>query len=372
MTERTTPYKIAIFGPGDAGCIVIREATRLPEFQVVGALVFSEKKGGIDIGTLAGTEKPIGVKTTGDFDEFLKIDCDVVVHTALDAPFLNPLADFVRLLEAGKNVVTSHPYSYLPARDPAFGEAIKSACKKGKATFYATGLNPDLMTQRVVPLLTGLSNDITRIQLEEYFNCQDQSNASNLQVIGIGGAISETIDDNSPAIWYQKHYNYQMIYHVCREFGVKIDRIEAVKECIPAPEDVVRPVLTVKKGQTALISYTSTGYVDNEPFISIKITYFFGQAMKPVHLDQDNVYIITIEGRPSSRTVLSLRPSYLTDTQSIKGEPAAPAYVTFAVALLQAVPMVAEAPQGFKSPDVPPVHWKKDQRNHVASCYQEI
>ncbi|KAH0840983.1 hypothetical protein FOPE_06403 [Fonsecaea pedrosoi] len=372
MATRTTPYKIAIFGPGDAGCIVIREATRLPEFQVVGAFVFSDKKKGVDIGTLAGIE-PLGVKATGDWDEFLKIDCDVVVHTALDAPFLDPLADFVRLLEAGKNVVTSHPYSYLPARDAAFGEGIKNACKRGNATFHATGLNPDLMTQRVVTLLSGLSNDITRIELEEYFDCQDQANASVLQVIGLGGDIAETIDESSPAIWYQKHYNYQMIHHVGREFGVKIDRIEATKQCLEAPEDIVRPVMTVKKGQTALISYTSTGYTDdNKPFISIKITYFFSQQMKPVKLEKDNVYIVTIEGRPSSRTVLSLKPSYLTDATTIEGEPAAPAYLTFAVALLQAVPMVAEAPPGFKAPDVPEVHWKKDQRMHVASCYSEI
>ncbi|KAF5026478.1 hypothetical protein F66182_1465 [Fusarium sp. NRRL 66182] len=369
MSERS-PYRIAIFGAGDAGCIVIREATRLPEFQVVGALVFSDKKKGLDIGTLAGIA-PLGMTTTADLEEFLKIECDAVVHTALDTPASNTQADFTKLLEAGKNVVTSHPYSYLPAREPSFGEAIKQACKRGNSTFHATGLNPDLITQRVVTLLTCLSNDIKRIQLEEYFDCQDQANAANLQVIGLGEDVSSTMDETSPAVWYQKHYNYQMIYHVGREFGVKIDRIEATWECLPAPQDIARPVMTIKKGRTALISYTSTGYVDGAPFISIKITYFFGQEMKPPQLDQDNVYIVTIEGRPSSRTVLSLKPSYLTDAKEIEGEPAAAAYVTFAVALLQAVPMVVEAAPGFKAPDIPPVHWKKDQRSHVGSCYTE-
>ncbi|KAF2493293.1 hypothetical protein BU16DRAFT_528609 [Lophium mytilinum] len=44
MASRTTPYKIAVFGPGDVGCIVIREATRLPEFEVVGALVVIRRR----------------------------------------------------------------------------------------------------------------------------------------------------------------------------------------------------------------------------------------------------------------------------------------------------------------------------------------
>lgn len=370
MPERTEPYKIAVFGAGDAGCAVIREAARLPEFEVVGALAFSNKKIGIDIGELAGIA-PLGVNVVGDFDEFLKIDCDVVVHTALDAPFLKPGEDFVRLLEAGKNVVTSHPYSYLPSRKPEFGEALRKACEKGQSTFYAGGLNPDMIAQRLVPLLTGLSNDVDRIKLEEYFDCQDQKNSSNLQVIGLGGELPETIDENSPAFWYQKHYNYQTIYHAAREFGVEIDRIEATKHCIPAPEDIVRPVMTIKKGQTALISYTSTGYSGDKPFMSIQITYFFSQLMKPAHLEPDNTYLITIEGRPSSRTVLSLKPSYLTDALTMDGEPSAPAYLSFAIALLQSVPVVAESPPGFKTVDVPPIHWKTDQRKHVGTSYKE-
>jgi len=67
-------------------------------------------------------------------------------------------------------MVTSYPYSYLPARDSSFGNAIKGASEKGNITFCAAGLNPDLMTQRVTPLLTGLLNEVTRLELEEYFN----------------------------------------------------------------------------------------------------------------------------------------------------------------------------------------------------------
>src|ERR1700722_13130966 len=110
------PYRVAIWGPGDVGSICIREAVRLPELEVVGAYVYSEHKHGVDVGTLAGID-PIGVDATHDLDEFLALDCDVVLYTALDFPGSNALGDFVTLLEAGKNVITSQPYNNLAARE---------------------------------------------------------------------------------------------------------------------------------------------------------------------------------------------------------------------------------------------------------------
>src|ERR1700733_11154089 len=111
------PYKVAVWGPGDVGSICLREAIRLPELEIVGALVYSEAKHGVDIGTLVGVEE-IGVVTTNDRDEFLALDCDVVLHTALDFPGVPVLDDYVALLEAGKNVISSPPYNYLSVREP--------------------------------------------------------------------------------------------------------------------------------------------------------------------------------------------------------------------------------------------------------------
>ncbi|KAH0841003.1 hypothetical protein FOPE_06405 [Fonsecaea pedrosoi] len=370
MPNRSDPYKIAIFGPGDVGCVVIREAARLPEFQIVGALVFQEKKDGVDIGTLAGIAE-LGVKATRDLDKFLAIPCDAVVHTALDAPFINTLDDFKKLLEAGKNVVTCHPYSYLPARSKEFAETIKAAALKGQATFYGGGLNPDFITQRLAILLTGLSNDVQRIKIEEYFDCEDQTNTGNLQVIGLGSDPQKVQDENGSAIWYQKHFWFQMIEHIAYELGVKIDRIEATSKCAPAPEDIVRPAMTIKKGQTGIVSYESIGYVNDKPFISILIGWYQSPIMKPAHVKSETEWILTIEGRPSSRTVLDLKASFASDAKHVEGEPMPPGYHAFGVTLLQSVPMVVEAKPGFKAPDVPPVHWKKDQRVNVASCYTE-
>jgi len=67
----------------------------------VGAFVFSESKDGQDVGTLAGIDS-IGVAATRNIKNFQAIDCDAVVHFALDALNIYTLRIFVTLLEAGE------------------------------------------------------------------------------------------------------------------------------------------------------------------------------------------------------------------------------------------------------------------------------
>lgn len=354
------PYRVAVWGAGDVGSICIREAIRLPELEVVGALVYSDAKADIDIGTLAGVD-PIGVKTTKNVADFLAIDSDVVLHTALDFPGCTALDDWVTLLEAGKNVITSHPYNYLEFRAPEFRERITAAAHKGGGTFYAGGVNPDFVGQRLAMTLAGLSNDVRQIKIEEYFDCVLQANPSILQVIGLGGDPDLAMTEASPAFWYQQQYWFQMIQHMADLMGVKLSRIEAVSYSKAAPEILESPIMKIEKGQTGLVSYESTGYVGDDPFIVMRVGWYLTPLMRPEGITADTQWILTIEGRPSTRTVLSVEPTIL-GTSTMEGEPGAPGYVAFGICLVQAIPSVVEAPAGIKPTDVPPVHYKSDMR----------
>jgi 4-hydroxy-tetrahydrodipicolinate reductase len=355
------PYRVAVWGPGDVGSICIREAARLPEFEVVGAYVYSEHKDGVDIGKLVGIE-PLGVDATRDVDEFLAIDSDVVLYTALDLPGGNALNDFVKLLEAGKNVLTSQPYNYMPARPPEFGTAIEAAAARGGSTFHAGGLNPDFITHRWALGMTTLTQDVSQIIVEEYYDCSHQANESTLRLIGLGGDPGQAMRDDSPARWYQEHYWFAMLRQVAAAMGVEISRIEATSSSVPAPEELVAPSMTIKKGETGRVAYESIAYVGDQPFLSMKVGWYLTEKMKPAGVTADCEWIATIEGRPSVRSVLSLGHSFLTDVNSFVGEPAAPGYYTFGVTLVQAIPAVVDAPPGILGTDMPRAHWKRDQR----------
>jgi 2,4-diaminopentanoate dehydrogenase len=354
------PYRVAVWGPGDVGSICLREAIRLPELEVVGALAYSEAKAGQDIGTIIGVD-PIGITATSDVDAFLELDCDVVLHTALDYPGADALTDYVRLLEAGKNVITSHPYNNLDARGPEFRERLTDAAQRGGATFHATGANPDFVAHRLMMTLTGFSNDIKQIKIEEYFDCIDQANPGILQVIGLGGDPDQAMDANSPALWYQQQYWFQMIEQLAGEMGVELSRIEATSESVPARHRLESPVLTIEPGRTGNVAYESIGYVGDQPFIRMRVGWYLTEEMKPTHVTAPCQWIFSIEGRPSTKTVLSVEPT-LTNLNNMAGEPAAPGYVGFGVTLIQAIPAVVAAPPGIKPTGVPPIHWRRDMR----------
>ena len=54
------PFKLIVWGPGGLGAICIREALRLPEFELAGVRTYGPAKVGIDAGTLVGLD-PAGV-----------------------------------------------------------------------------------------------------------------------------------------------------------------------------------------------------------------------------------------------------------------------------------------------------------------------
>ncbi len=209
---------------------------------------------------------------------------------------------------------------------------------------------------------TALSNGISQIKVEEYFECEQQANSTQLTLIGLGGDPAEAMDDQSPALYFQRQYWFQMIEQMAAAVGVELTHIEAACHSEPAPRDLMSPVMNIKKGQTGLVSYESTGYVDDSPFIVVKVGWYLTSTMKPDGVTADTQWIATIEGRPSTRCVLDVEPSIMTDRTTIEGEPAAPGYLAFAVCLLQAVPGVVSAAPGFKPTDLPAVHWKRDMR----------
>jgi 2,4-diaminopentanoate dehydrogenase len=274
------PYRVAVWGAGDVGSICLREAIRLPELEVVAALVYSDAKSGVDIGTLVGTD-PIGVTATSDREAFLATECDVVLHTALDFPGATSVDDFVTLLEAGKNVITSHPYNYLAVRGPELGARLTEAAERGGGTFYAGGANPDFVGHRLAMTLTGYSNDVRQLKIEEYFDCVQQANPGILQVIGLNGDPTQAMDANSPALWYQQQYWFQMIQQLADEMGVELSRIDAASYTEPAPETLHSPILTIEKGRTGCVAYESTGYVGEDPFIVMRVGWYLTPLMKP-------------------------------------------------------------------------------------------
>src|SRR5690606_33560303 len=103
------PYKLMVWGPGRMGGLCIWEIANSPALELVGLRVYSDGKNGVDAGELIGIA-PMGVKASNDVDALLKVDCDCIVYAAHDNGTYDTDDEILKLLTAGKNIVTMLPY----------------------------------------------------------------------------------------------------------------------------------------------------------------------------------------------------------------------------------------------------------------------
>lgn len=102
--------KIVIWGPGEIGGAVVREALKRPNLKIVGAKVFSPHKNGKDLGALVGIA-PLGILATTSEQDILALDADCVIVTPQPKAIVEGLDEQVlALLTSGKNVITSAAY----------------------------------------------------------------------------------------------------------------------------------------------------------------------------------------------------------------------------------------------------------------------
>lgn len=359
------PYKVMVWGPGKMGLVAIWEVLQSNAFELVGVRAYSESKEGVDVGTLMGIE-PVGIKATTDVDKLLTQDCDCIIFTALDTGDFNTDAEILQLLAAGKNVVTPLPYQNLHLfRDDDTVTAFKNASETGRSVFHATGVDPDIISDRVLLSLTGLCTDIRSIKLQEFWECS-AGHPESLSFIGFGKPVEEV---RSAGIAAGSTVNFLKAIALTAEsvLGVTYDRLEMECEYLPTPKDIDQPI-AVKKGTVARMVHRMCGYVDDrgsEPFFTIEYNWLMSYDMLPEGVTPEQYWLATIEGRPSLKMSIDIKASHKTAERfyRIGNFNSEPGYHATVAPCLQAIPHVCAAAPGVIPSYGPGLHWRADLRD---------
>ena len=109
-------YRVVQWATGNVGRHSIRAVLDHPDLELAGVYVTSPAKAGLDAGEIAGRE-PVGVRASNDLEEILALDADCVAHMPLPSKQIGDdpdqdTNDICRLLESGKNVVTTVGFVY--------------------------------------------------------------------------------------------------------------------------------------------------------------------------------------------------------------------------------------------------------------------
>lgn len=342
-------YRVIVCGTGGVGGGVLREALRKPWIDVVGVLVYSEHKNGVDVGELVGMP-PTGVRATTSVEDVLALEADCVLYCAMDIGDDSPDEPLIRFLESGKSVITS--LAYMRPESRLGGETLRQrlddACRKGGVAFHASGINPGYISERLVLLATGLCSDIRQIKVEEFFNCE-HLHASLLGLFGIGQPEEEA-KQLTTALTISNIYLTQAIEYACEQLGVTVERIEQEQFFTQAPQDVTTHDMAIKQGTVGATKYRWTAYVDGKPFYVNENTWFMSKVMQPIEAETTENWQITIEARPSIRLFLEAAASMETPSNSFDGDPTPPGYYATAIPLVQMIPVVCDAEPGFIPP----------------------
>lgn len=364
------PYRVIVWGPGGLGAVGLWEILQSPAFELAGVRVYSEAKNGIDAGILIGVD-PVGVFATTDVDALLRLDCDCVLYTARDMGNWNTDDEILRILEAGKNLVTPLPYHNAHLfRDASFKARLDAACQAGQSVFHATGIDPDLISDRVLLALTGLCTDVQQIRLQENWECT--STPPELQQIAGFGKSPEEARAVPMAAAVSTNFLQAIGHTVAEVLGVRYDRIEEMHDYVVASERIESTHITIEPGQVGRLTHRFAGYIDSkgdEPFFLMEYNWVLGNAMLPPGVLPGQYWIAEIEGRPSMRMVIDLRASLRKPERfyTIGNFKSEPGFHGTMAPCLQAIPKICAASPGVLPSFGPSLHWMQDFRDLVRS-----
>ncbi|MDD5177617.1 MAG: hypothetical protein PHQ05_14460 [Sterolibacterium sp.] len=359
---RKNPYRVIVWGPGGVGRACLRELVKRPEFQIVGVLAHSLEKHGKDVGELIN-QAPIGVKATTDKEAIFALDADVVLWSAtpkFDMPSME--RDVIRLLESGKHVISSAAFHYSRSQGQAYVDKFEAACRKGKSCLHGTGENPGFWFERVALTLTGICNHVEHLQLHEFADLSTGGMMpKSLAAIYIG-ATAETVGKPGPAeaLWRDFYFGSSLNMGSMALFGRHLDRVVHTPKYFFAERDIVLdkskgdPMdLTIPKGRVHAMTHAFTGFLDDEPRLTISVNWFLRPHNSPFPIKSENCWFIELEGTPVSlRCEIGAFASLKDNLEFYPGDPTSSTWYATAVPMIQAIPVLCAHEPGIVYPNI--------------------
>jgi len=341
-------YRVIQWATGGVGIWSLRQIIDHPDLELVGVLVYSAAKDGIDAGELCGRPRT-GVHATTCKEAVLALDADVVIHT----PQLPDDADILALPRSGKNVISALSYFAPEIEGPELMAEIHDACREGGATLHGAGIDPGFVCDRVPAVMTGVCAEVTQINMLEVFDCSKHPLADMMfNLLGFGKSPEDVHLDSPGGIYFSQRLFPAVLYKLGRQLGLRMERVELgdVRFAF-ATKDFEIAAGTVGEGTIAGLSFTYSGYVDGAPFLTQRWVHHVGQHVGalpagwrtapdpevPFEAGGTPVYEIEIEilGRPTIRNRM-----LMTDTDD-------PVWPGTAYSMLNTIPAVVAADPGF-------------------------
>ena len=351
----TKPLRVIQCGTGIAGALALKAILGRDYLRLAGLLVHSAANDGRDAGSFVSAE-PCGVTATRSVADLVATEADIVLYMLL----VPSLDDICLFLASGKNVVSTAGFMFPRWNNPDADRRLRAACEAGASSFYVTGVNPGFV-DGVLPLtLSMLSQDWSRIEIDEYADCSSYPSAPMLfDVMGFGHTPAEIAGGRAADMSVMTDFFSASVAALGHELGVAFDAVTQSREFALAPEPLELPVGRIRAGGVAGQRWRWAGIKDGVERI-VQQTYWilaFDLAEgwpTAGEMGGDTLWTVTIHGTPSLRCTFEARESFTGAKSNVN-----PAGAATAMAAVNSLHAVASAKPGLLiSADLPQPRWR--------------
>lgn len=351
MAPSVKPLRAVVWSTGGVGTIAIDAIRRRPDLELVGVWVHSPEKDGRDVGELAGGGA-IGLTATNDAAALIALEPDCVVYAASgperDA---GAVPDYVRLLEAGINVVSTtstslvYPPSYYA---PDWLAQLESAAKAGNASFYASGIFAGFASDQLALLMTTQSKQIQTITATE-IALNDHYPVADVMMDGMGFGRPLDFEPMLKTPGFIELAWKAPIHLIAQGLCVEVEEVRGTLDRGLTGRDIEVAFGTIKAGTCGAVRTRAAGVVNGREAIVIEHIIRMSRDVAPdwPTSEFDATYRVDIEGDPDVHCAMNLGEA--------EGHGAGHAAVAAtAMRVVNAVPFVVDAAPGLLSSlDIP-------------------
>jgi hypothetical protein len=282
---------------GAMGKTCLRTVIDHPDLELVGLYVYSEAKAGRDAGEIARREAT-GVIATRNIEDILALEADVVLHCPLlQFPYDAHDADVCRLLASGKNVISINNYFHPQSLGKDVAGRLADACAQGGSTLAGTGINPGLVAERVVPVLSALCVELESVHCREVYDCLEMPNANYVfDVMGMGADPASVDLERGPLATLFTTMYRQCVAALAERLELPLTAIVSDHQITLAPADIEARAGTIRAGRVAATNWQMHGMIGDERVITHSVNWVMGREVPGY--ENFSHWEVALRGRP--------------------------------------------------------------------------
>ncbi len=296
--------KVAIWGLGAMGKGMANMLATKKGVEIVAVCDLNPNYVGKELYDILGVDRAgrPEVIIKADVEEAITEKCADLCLTATDSFTKSAFPRLKYVLEQKINVIsTAEEMAYPAAQNPDLAEQLDKIAKENGVSILGTGINPGLIMDLLVVILTGAMTDLKHVKAERV-NSLSPFGKAVMEEQGVGITVEEFkkgVKDGSLA----GHVGFaESIAMIAKAVGWDVEKMEQQMKPIVTDVDRKSPHGFAAKGNVAGVNMTGQGYVDGEVLIDM----YHPQQIEPEQVGIDTGDYITLKGSPEIN--MSIKP----------------------------------------------------------------